>query len=242
MIDNILLTATCVYTYNQDTLISNASGFFFERHKRLYLVTSRHVLIDEESHHHPDRISIELHTEADNLVQCIGFSILLYKEGKAIWVQGEDGGGDVDVAVIEIDRNSLPESAVYKAFTEEHLQYSQDQVPVGSPLAVVGFPLGFHDTLHHFPVVRHAIVASSYGLRFQGKGYFLTDGRMHRGSSGAPVAMRVNDLKGKAADIPWLLLGIHSGRMDMQTRDVEQDEFLGLNCTWYADILLTLTE
>ena len=55
---------------------------------------------------------------------------------------------------------------------------------------MVGFPLGFHDTLHHMPVVRHAVVASSFGLRFQGHGYFLTDARTHRGTSGAPVVMR----------------------------------------------------
>jgi hypothetical protein len=30
--------------------------------------------------------------------------------------------------------------------------------------------------------------------------------------------------------------------MDMNTRDQDVDESLGLNCAWYADILLTLTE
>jgi hypothetical protein len=30
--------------------------------------------------------------------------------------------------------------------------------------------------------------------------------------------------------------------MDMVTRDHEQDESLGLNCAWYADILMTLTD
>ena len=29
--------------------------------------------------------------------------------------------------------------------------------------------------------------------------------------------------------------------MDMGTRDRQQDESLGLNCAWYADILMTLT-
>jgi hypothetical protein len=43
-------------------------------------------------------------------------------------------------------------------------------------------------------------------------------------------------------DLPWKLLGVHSARMDMKTRDLEQDESLGLNCAWYADILMTLTE
>jgi len=46
---------------------------------------------------------------------------------------------------------------------------------------IVGFPLGFHDTLHHLPVVRQAALASSFGLRFPGNGYFLTDARTHRG-------------------------------------------------------------
>jgi hypothetical protein len=30
--------------------------------------------------------------------------------------------------------------------------------------------------------------------------------------------------------------------MDVGTRDLKLDEALGLNCAWYADILLTLTE
>jgi hypothetical protein len=29
--------------------------------------------------------------------------------------------------------------------------------------------------------------------------------------------------------------------MDMAGRDMQLDETLGLNCAWYADILLTLT-
>jgi hypothetical protein len=29
--------------------------------------------------------------------------------------------------------------------------------------------------------------------------------------------------------------------MDMSTRNQAEDEALGLNCAWYADVLLTLT-
>jgi len=43
-------------------------------------------------------------------------------------------------------------------------------------------------------------------------------------------------------DLPWLLLGIHSSRLDVGTRDASIDEELGLNCAWFADVLLTLTE
>lgn len=238
MVDSLLLTVAPVFTFEQQRLLTNASSFFFERDGRLFLVTSRHVMIDEPSKHFPDRIEIELHTDPDNMARSTGFSIPLYREGKSIWRQGLDTSGEVDVAVIEIERSALPETTVYHAFTPKHLYGPLDHVEVGTSLLVVGFPLGFHDTLHHMPVVRHAVIASSFGLRFQGKGYFLTDARTHRGTSGAPVVMRVHERR----DLPWILLGIHSTRLDVGTRDLSLDEALGLNCAWYADILLSLTE
>lgn len=117
-------------------------------------------------------------------------SVLLYRNGQAIWHQGHDGSGDIDVAVIQLDRDAMPPAVVLQAFTPAHLRHSLQVVKVGTPLLVVGYPLGFHDTLHHLLVVRQAFIASSFGLRFQGQGYFLTDARTHRGTSGAPVVMQ----------------------------------------------------
>ncbi|NRF71614.1 trypsin-like peptidase domain-containing protein [Aquincola sp. S2] len=238
MIEPLLLTTTRVSTFEGTRALTAASGFFFERDGRLFLVTSRHVVFDEPTKHYPDRIEIELHTDAANLTCSVGLSVLLYKDGKSIWRQGKDDAGEIDVAVIELDRAVLPADVEMECFTPAHLQRSLDEVEVGSSLLVVGFPLGFHDTLHHLPVVRHAAIASSFGLRFQGQGYFLTDARTHRGTSGAPVVMRSTE----ADKLPWKLLGVHSSRMDMGGRDLQLDESLGLNCAWYADILLTLTD
>ena len=242
MIESLLLTAARVTTFEQQRMLTNASGFFFERDERLFLVTSRHVMIDEPSQHFPDRIEIELHIDPENMAGSTGFSIPLYRKGKSIWRQGLDTAGEIDVAVIEIERAALPETTVYRAYTPRHLHEPQDQVEIGTSLLVVGFPLGFHDALHHTPVVRHAVVASSFGLRFQGEGYFLTDARTHRGTSGAPVVMRAPGQDTVLGDLPWILLGVHSARLDVGTRDLQLDEALGLNCAWYADILLTLTE
>jgi hypothetical protein len=239
MTEPLLLTATQISTFYGSRLLTKASGFFFAREERLYLVTSRHVLIDEPSEHRPDRIEIELHVDEVDLTRSTSFSMLLYRDGKSVWHQGEDSGGDIDVAVIELDRVALPPSANLRAFAAANLQASLDDIEVGSSLLVVGFPLGFHDTLHHLPVVRQAAIASAFGVRFQGQGFFLTDARTHRGTSGAPVVMRA---AASGAELPWKLLGVHSARMDMLTRDRQQDESLGLNCAWYADILMTLTE
>lgn len=241
-IESLLLAAARVNTFDGQRLLTNASGFFFQRGERLFLVTSRHVMLDEPSKHFPDRIEIELHTDPRNMALSTGFSIPLYRDGKSAWRQGRDTGGDIDVALIEIERAALPKTSVYRAFTPQHLLDPANPVELGSLLLVVGFPLGFHDAMHHLPVVRHAINASSFGFRFQGKGYFLTDARTHRGTSGAPVVMRAQGHGPELQDLPWLLLGVHSSRMDVGTRDLKLDEALGLNCAWYADILLTLTE
>lgn len=243
MIESIFLTAARVCTFDGSRALTNASGFFFERDERLFLVTSRHVMSDAPSRHFPNRIEIELHTDPDNLAQSTGFSIPLYRDGKSIWRQGEDTAGDIDVAVIELERTALPRKTVFRAFTPAHLCSASASVDAGTSLLVIGFPLGFHDTLHHMPVVRHAVLASPFGLRFQGKGYFLTDARTHRGTSGAPVVMRMDAADASLADdLPWTLLGVHSARLDVGTRDLQVDEALGLNCAWYSDILMTLTE
>lgn len=238
MIEPLLLTTARISTFDGERPLTAASGFFFDRDGRLFLVTGRHVLIDEPSKHFPNRIEIEFHTDAQNLTRSSVLSVMLYQDGRSVWRQGSDTGGEIDVAVIEIDRAALAPSAVLEWFTPAHLQDALDEVEVGTSLLVVGFPLGFHDTLHHLPVVRHAVIASSFGVRFQGQGYFLTDARTHRGTSGAPVVMR--SAAGNSR-LPWKLLGVHAARMDMTTRDRQLDESLGLNCAWYADILLTLT-
>jgi len=242
MIEPLLLTATKISTFSGDQTLTNASGFFFSREGRLFLVTSRHVVIDEANDHFPDRIEITLHVDEVNLTRSVGFSVPLYRNAKSVWRQGTDTAGEIDVAVIALERAALPSPLVLRAFTPEHLQQSLDEIEVGDSLLIVGFPLGFHDTLHHLPVVRQAVIASSFGLRFQGEGFFLTDARTHRGTSGAPVVARASADELRGNTLRWKLLGVHSARMDMRTRDQQIDESLGLNCAWYADILMTLTQ
>jgi len=242
MVASVFFAAARVLTYSGDTALTNASAFVFSRHQRLFLVTSRHVLVNPQTQHFPDRVFIEFHTDEKNLTNTGGFSIPLFRNGRPVWRQGQDSAGSIDVAAIEIDRGALPRTAIYSAFTPAHLvDLKHNNVEVGTSLLVIGFPLDFYDTVHTMPVGRQAIVASPFGLRFQGNGYFLTDARTHRGMSGAPVVMRALE-NVPEGDLPWFLLGIHSARLDMSTRDLKADEALGLNCAWYADILLTLTE
>jgi hypothetical protein len=53
MIEPLLLTATQISTFDRARMLTKASGFFFSREDRLFLVTSRHVVCDEPSKHFP---------------------------------------------------------------------------------------------------------------------------------------------------------------------------------------------
>src|SRR6478735_3534559 len=175
----LLLSTARISTFLGTGVLTAATGFFFERDSRLFLVTSRHVLYDPVANHLPDRIELTVHADASDLTRTIVLSILLYRNGKADWHQGEDIGGEIDVAVLEIDRKVLPPNAVFSCFGPANLQPELAAIAVGETVLLPGFPLGFYDTVHHLPVVRHAIIASSFGVRFQGQGFFLTDARMH---------------------------------------------------------------
>jgi hypothetical protein len=241
MTEAVLFTTTQISTFDGNRLLTRASGFFFERDTRLYLITSGHEVFDEASGHHPDRIEFGVHRDRVDLTATVGISVPLYRDGKAAWRAASDTGGPIDVAAIPLERAVLAGTDAWEAFRPEHLEPALDAIEVGTPLLVVGFPLGFHDTVHHLPVVRQAGIASSFGVRFQGQGYFLTDARTHRGTSGAPVVMRAAPRPGVEDRLPWRLLGVHAARMDVGSRDREHDESLGLNCAWYADVLMVLT-
>lgn len=227
-VEPLLLACTQVATFNGPRALTTASGFLFQRGPHLFLVTSRHVLLDLAADHRPQRVEFGLHAAGMNLTQQHRVSLPLYDNGTPQWRQA----GEVDVAVLEIPAMAMPKGAQFSAFGTRHIQAQMHAVRLGQPLLVVGFPLGFHDTLNHLPVVRGAVVASAFGVRFQGQGCFVTDAPMHRGSSGAPVVR--HDPDGDTS-LPWQLLGVHASRVD-------DDASPPLNLAWYADVLLALTQ
>ena len=241
MIESLLLAVTGVTTRLGGQDLTNATGFFFECGERLFLVTAAHVVLDAVRGHEPDGLLIELHVDPDDVARTTHFLIPLYRDGRPAWRQTTDPGGAVDVVAIELDRHALPPTVVLQAFTPAHMLQQLDEIEIGTAVLIVGFPLGFHDTLHRLPVARQAVIASAFGMRFQGHGYFLTDARTHRGTSGAPVVVRAAGASDRV-QLAWRLLGIHAMRLDMSHRDVVEDGHLDLNCAWYADVLLPLTE
>jgi hypothetical protein len=150
IIESLLLAAARVVTFERKRLLTNASAFFFQRDERLFLVTSRHVMFDKPSKHFPDRIEVELHTDPQIMANSTGFSIPLYRNGKSIWRVGSDTAGEIDVAVIEIERSALPKTAVNSTLSDcppSHLMLSCDKM---QPVVLNEFTevLNFHDGLN----------------------------------------------------------------------------------------------
>ena len=52
--------------------------------------------------------------------------------------------------------------------------------------------------------------------------------------------MRTSKAQSGRTGFPWRLLGIHSSRLDVDTRELSVDEALGLNCVWFADVIPAL--
>src|ERR1700756_5342794 len=116
MIESVLLAVTRVCTFQGDAQLSTATGFFYERDERLFLVTARHVLLDEPNAHRPERIAIDLHTDPADIARITQLSIPLYRGETRAWREGADSAGLVDVAVLQLERKALPATLAMQAF------------------------------------------------------------------------------------------------------------------------------
>ncbi|MEM6757583.1 MAG: serine protease [Planctomycetota bacterium] len=240
-IDSRLVRVAKVLSFNNDAQVGNATAFFFLRDGFLYLITNRHVVRDDATGHYPNRLQVRVHDNPDDLTSHGELWIdLVDKAGNHVWREHPTLGPAVDVVAVPINDPTVIASWHVDTFGPSDLMDESRALPLGQEVIVVGFPLGFEDTLHRLPLIRRATLASVYPLPFKGERYFLTDARLHRGSSGSPVVAKIMDLATESTT--WKLLGVHAASLDVSNRDPSRDERLGLNVTWYASLVRELTE
>jgi len=153
LIEPLLMTAGARVYVEQQRLLTNASGFFLSTRRATVPghQPARPGRRTEPALPGPGRDRVAHRPgQSDPVDRLLDAAVSQRPRGLA---QGEDTGGQIDVAVIELDRRALPRTTALMAFTPEHLQSSTGEAEVGSSLLIVGFPLGFHDALHHLPVV-----------------------------------------------------------------------------------------
>ena len=240
-IDSRLVRVAKVLTFRDGIGIGNATGFFFLRDGYLYLITNRHVVFDQINNLYPDKLQVQIHNDPNDLTSHGELWLdVLDANCNPLWREHPTLGAAADVVALPINDPLVIANWHVDTFGPENLLDETKSLPLGQEVIVVGFPLGFEDTLHRLPLIRRATIASVYPLPFKGERYFITDARLHRGSSGSPVVAKIFDVSTEAT--AWKLLGVHSASLDVSNRDPTQDEKLGLNMTWYASLIMEMTQ
>jgi hypothetical protein len=238
-IDELLVRVVQVFTLSGGQQLTNATGFFYLQDGYLHLITNRHVVINEPTGHRPDGLALRLHLDANELTKTNDIQLPLYDQGAPLWKEHPRHGAAADVVAVPINDPQVMANHFVSAFRPEDVLSNDQGLPIGQDVLILGFPLGFHDTVHNLAIVRNATIASVYPVPFKGEPYFLTDARLHRGTSGSPVIAKLPKPTGVVGEfVPaWHVLGVHSASLDVSNRDPSQDEPLGLNCAWYAALL-----
>lgn len=230
-VDILLKTTTLIVCKEGRKNIGTGTGFFFDHNGKLFLITNRHVLIDEKKNFYPDKIVIRLNKNIADVTQSKELTYDLYNGEKGLW---KELSSNIDLVALEVSR---PEEVMYAYLNESNLLPSDVQLGLGEQVLVVGYPKGFYDEIHNLPIVRNASIASAYGVPFRRDPLFLVDASLHPGTSGSPVFTIPKNIETKkdggfviGGKPKSYFLGVNSGEFgDMQ-----------LNAIWYANLIIKL--
>lgn len=237
----VLNTVAKISCFEGRKTIAHATGFFCHYAEGSYLITNRHVIINEDDNYFPDSIKLRLHKDKRNFALNDDYSIPLYDEcGNKKWLEHPNQNQNIDVVAIPLNWGDIANFWT-SAFKIEDVVIPISNISIAEELFVIGYPLEFHDNLNNLPVVRNATVASCPNVPFKGNPYILIDARLHSGSSGSPVLTKPNTMRiinGEWAISAWpfpLLVGIFSATFNM--RDDRIDDHLGLGLIWPAHLI-----
>ncbi len=234
-LDQFLLVVAPITMRSGPTVLGTATGFFFSNNGRLFLVTNRHVVRQENDNYFPDSLRLRLHTNAQDATQNADYEISLYRNRLSTWREKPN----VDLTAIEIPQQDMARFMI-KALSVQQLPPPNLVVPLGNEVIVIGYPRGFSDVLHNYPIARTGAVASPYPVDFQGKSFFLVDAHLHPGTSGSPVLMKPTSMLTTSegtvfSGMTTFFLGVNSGEVNF---GVEQS---GLNAIWYGRSVQEIT-
>jgi hypothetical protein len=244
----ILAAVAFVVQLNAGAPFGSASGFFFQIGSERYFVTNKHVVAppkppkpDERPKLKPETLRLRLHTNRQNLQQNDGLDLPLYEKESGSKKWKEHPCVEADVALIPLAGVDLNRFVITWLRPDDYLPPDLVLHP-GEDVFIIGYPEAFYDHLNNLPIFRNALIASAYGAPFKGSPAFLTDAKLHPGTSGSPVLTKPKntwaDVTGNTrlvAGNRYYLLGVHSGTI--QWPDETREDPLGLGVAWYARLL-----
>lgn len=242
-ISDIVATVAHLRCSKKGAAAGSGSGFFYEHDDNLFLITNRHVVIDEDTGHYPDELVLRLHTTPNDISQSADLRLPLYQGPFRVWKQ-HPAGPEVDVVAVPLAKADVAGRFFVRAFGKANHVPDDVDIAIGEDVQVMGYPLGFHDEVHNLPLIRNATIASVYPVPFRGHPFVLIDARLHRGTSGSPVLTKPTSILQKTdgstamlSGTATYLVGVHSASLDVVDRDPDRDEPLGLNVVWFASLI-----
>jgi hypothetical protein len=102
----------------------------------LFLVTNRHVVVDEGKNYHPNAIILRLHTNQNDLRQNIEYNIHLHKGISSMWRNPNSIAADVVAIQIDIDDFNR-QGIICKSFASNNLLPNDIQLNVAEDVFVM---------------------------------------------------------------------------------------------------------
>lgn len=205
-----------------DTPLSKATGFCYSRNGRKFLVSAWHCFSGRNAHTHrpideanagvPNCVKVLFPRETLTVWTYQKFDLLA--DGQPVWLEHDQYGSKVDVAVLVIDPydDVLPRTADGKSTVNDMLLRPSLDV------FIIGYPLGI--SVERLAVWKRATIASEPGLDVDGLPKFLIDVASTRGMSGSPVVARAfgfyANVKKEIVGVKesyTQFLGVYSGRL-----------------------------
>lgn len=256
-----LVTATTPYGQSQ------GSAFFYQKLgvkdptkdaqwrevEETWLVTNRHVVLPKINGQEliPDTFSFHLRKiENSNLA----WEPITLTKDELLSRTRFHRISDVDVCVVSIldliterIKGGKKYMNWYAVHSEQLPGNNNISVEVADDAVIIGYPRGYYDNVHLYPIVKSGIIASRWGVPFKGNPYFLIDAKLFPGSSGSIVVSKPQQIAivdGKimyAKEKQFAFLGIYSGEPFLQDHPIELDDMtiirkkgFDLGIVWYG--------
>ena len=269
-VNDALQNISTIIQTQATSVSAQGTGFFYSRLEPteqegpqwrkiedMWVVTNRHVLLPraDEREIPPTKVTFNLR-KLDESKGLAWDPVAIEAEAIDSLVKFH-ADPSIDVAVINIAEIFTSRITKDQRYLSPRFLSSDDfpgknriEVEAASDILVVGYPRGFYDRVNLFPIVKSGIIASRWGVPFEGKPYFLIDAKLFPGSSGSVVISKPTDFvleNGRLltnTEKQFAILGVYSGEPILKEQPVTIGDLtvthtsgFDLGIVWYADLV-----
>jgi hypothetical protein len=204
---------------------SHATGTLFRYEGQDYLVTNRHVFVDETEDGEEEIVAEEgriyLRDNADAPMLRVSRPLELVEDGQRQWME-HSADPQPDIAVLELYDDL--DDFINQPIGPPNFLPKERTLMAGEEAMIVGYPV--IEPNDYMPIIRNALISSHYGSGFMGNLAFATDANTHSGMSGSPIFTTpslIEHVDGEPVvyERPQrYFLGIHSSTLHSNTQSV----------------------